>query len=74
MAEVVTRPGGHTGRRANRRKTLEDALLNARNGRQVLAAASQYFRSTFARADDETIKRMARQLIDMTDREAGERP
>lgn len=74
MAEVAKRSGGHTGRRTNRRKALEDALREARNGREVLAAASQYFRSTFAREDDQTIKRVARQLIDMTDREAGERP
>lgn len=71
MAEVAKRSGG---RRTNRRRVLDEALRRARNGREVLAAASQYFRSTFAREDDQTIMRMARELIDMTDREAGERP
>ncbi len=72
MAEVATRSGGLTGRRANRRRALEKALHEARNGRQVLAAAADFFRSTFARADDETIRRVAMRLIEMTEREAGE--
>jgi hypothetical protein len=72
VAEVATRPGGLTGRRANRRKALDQALLEARTGRQVLAAAAQFFRSTFVRADDETIRRVAMRLIEMTEREAGE--
>lgn len=72
MAEVARRVP--PGRLRNRRRALELALAEATTGRQVLAAAAQYFRSTFILADPETIERVSRQLIEMTDREAGEQP
>jgi hypothetical protein len=58
-------------RRENRRARLIEDLEKAGNGRDVLAAATRYFRSSFARADDATIERMARAVIDLTDREVG---
>lgn len=74
MAEAVNpRPaGGPPARRRARRATLMASLENATDGRQVLAAAAQYYRSTFAREDDATVQRVARKLIELTDREAGE--
>ncbi len=73
MAKDLTgrSPGGPPARRAARRARLIEDLENAGNGRDVLAAAARYFRSSFARADDATIQRMARQVIELTDREVG---
>ncbi len=74
MAEVI-RPGGvPPGRHRNRRRALEMAMSRARTGPEVLATAAAYFRSVFIRADDETIARVSKKLIEMTDREAGEDP
>jgi hypothetical protein len=73
VAEVLTRAaGGPRARRRNRRQKLEAALREAKNSRQVLAAAAQYFRSTFIREDEQTVQRVTRLLIELTDREAGE--
>lgn len=72
MAEVTAGAGGFPGRRRNRRRALDKALAQARTPRDVLAAAAAYFRSALARVDEETAKRVARQLIEMTDREAGD--
>lgn len=72
MAEVDARAAGPAGRRRNRRQALEKAMGKARTPRQVLAAAAAYFRSAFAHVEDpDTAKRLARQLIEMTDRESG---
>lgn len=72
MAEIKARAGDFPGRRRNRRKALDRALEQAQTPRDVIAAAAAYFRSVFVRADAETAKRVARELIDMTEREAGE--
>jgi len=71
VAEVVKVP---QGRLRNRRKALEAALGRAQTGRERLAAAAAYFRSAFVLADEETATRAATKLIELTDRETGERP
>lgn len=77
MAELTGRAGDPPGRRRNRRQALEKNLKNARTPQQVLAAAAAYFRSVFAflettDEDRERAKYLARQLIELTDREAGD--
>jgi hypothetical protein len=53
-------------------------MAQAETPAQVLAAAAAYFRSAFSwlqphrETDQELAKRLARELIQLTDREAGE--
>lgn len=73
MAEDLTRRPRlkPLARWENRRARLVQDLEGAGNGRAVLAAVARYFRSSFARADDATIERVARAVIELTDREVG---
>lgn len=71
-ADLTRRPRIKPLARAeNRRARLIEDLRKAGTGRDVLAAATRYFRSSFARADDATIERVARAVIELTDREVG---
>jgi hypothetical protein len=83
QAVCVAKVAGHgagdlPGRQRNRRKTLERSMAQAETPAQVLAAAAAYFRSAFSwlqphrETDQELAKRLARELIQLTDREAGE--
>jgi len=70
--EMTKRPaGGAASRRRGRQARLLKDLEEAGNGREILAAVARYYRATFARADDNTVERVARELIELTDREAG---
>jgi hypothetical protein len=62
-----------SGRHRNRRQALEQVLHDdtTSTGPQILAAAADYFRSVFHRVDAATALRVSRELINLTDREAG---
>lgn len=77
MAEVgaatpvrtLVRAGEPPGRTRNRRQRYENRRLDARNTRDLLAAAADYFRATFAGFSPEEVQTICDRLVDFTDSE-----
>jgi hypothetical protein len=70
MAEVTLTVAKATqGRVRGRRRRLDARLAVAKTGRQVLAAATDYFRATLADVGDEKAYRIAKEMIEWADRE-----
>ncbi len=75
MAEVnisparTTRAGEPAGRVRNRRERYEQRRRSARTTKDLLAAAVDYFRATFAGFSPEDVREVCDRLVAHTDRE-----
>lgn len=68
-ARVITRAPEPPGRTRNRRQRYENRKLEARNTKDLLAAATDYFRATFAGFSPEEVQTICDRLVAYTDSE-----